>query len=43
MKRAFIFCRGEFALGLERLTTACNEAYAYGALGAADIWDEILA
>jgi NADH-quinone oxidoreductase subunit F len=31
--QAFIFCRGEFALGLERLTTAVNEAYAYGALG----------
>ena len=32
--RAFIFCRGEFALGLERLTTAVNEAYEHGALGA---------
>ncbi|HVB06006.1 MAG TPA: NADH-quinone oxidoreductase subunit NuoF [Acidimicrobiales bacterium] len=32
-KQAFIFCRGEFALGLERLTAACNEAYAQGALG----------
>jgi NADH-quinone oxidoreductase subunit F len=31
--QAFIFCRGEFALGYERLITACNEAYAYGALG----------
>jgi NADH-quinone oxidoreductase subunit F len=31
---AFIYCRGEFALGLERLTRACNEAYEYGALGA---------
>ena len=31
---AFIYCRGEFALGLERLQQACNEAYAYGALGA---------
>lgn len=30
----FIFCRGEFALGLERLQQACNEAYAYGAIGA---------
>ena len=29
----FIFCRGEFALGLERLQAACNEAYAYGAIG----------
>ncbi len=33
VRRAFIYCRGEFALGLERLTQACNEAYAYGALG----------
>ncbi len=32
-KQAFIFCRGEFALGLERLVAACNEAYASGALG----------
>jgi NADH-quinone oxidoreductase subunit F len=32
--QAFIFCRGEFALGLERLIAACNEAYAHGALGA---------
>ena len=32
--QAFIFCRGEFALGLERLTTAVNEAYEHGALGA---------
>ncbi len=31
---AFIYCRGEFALGLERLQQACNEAYEYGALGA---------
>jgi len=31
--RAFIFVRGEFALGLERLTAAVNEAYAYGAIG----------
>jgi NADH-quinone oxidoreductase subunit F len=31
---AFIYCRGEFALGLERLTQACNEAYSIGALGA---------
>jgi len=30
---AFIFCRGEFALGLERLTQACNDAYQHGALG----------
>ena len=32
--QAFIFCRGEFALGLERLTQAVNEAYSHGALGA---------
>jgi len=31
---AFIYCRGEFALGLERLQQACNEAYECGALGA---------
>ena len=31
---AFLFCRGEFALGYERLLQACNEAYEYGALGA---------
>ncbi len=31
---AFIFCRGEFALGLERLQQACNDAYLHGALGA---------
>jgi NADH-quinone oxidoreductase subunit F len=31
--QAFIFCRGEFALGLERLTAAVNEAYSHGALG----------
>jgi NADH-quinone oxidoreductase subunit F len=34
VERAFIYCRGEFALGFERLQQACNEAYAYGALGA---------
>jgi NADH-quinone oxidoreductase subunit F len=33
VRRAFVFCRGEFALGLERLTQACNDAYGYGALG----------
>ena len=33
-EQAFIYCRGEFALGLERLQQACNEAYEYGALGA---------
>jgi len=31
--QAFLFCRGEFALGYERLLQACNEAYGYGALG----------
>jgi len=31
--RAFIYVRGEFALGLERLTAALNEAYSYGAVG----------
>jgi NADH-quinone oxidoreductase subunit F len=31
--QAFIFCRGEFALGFERLIQACNEAYEHGALG----------
>src|SRR5262249_32665999 len=31
--QAFIFVRGEFALGLERLTNAINEAYQYGAIG----------
>jgi NADH-quinone oxidoreductase subunit F len=31
--QAFIFCRGEFALGFERLIQACNEAYEYGAVG----------
>ena len=31
--RAFIFVRGEFALGLERMTAALNEAYAHGAVG----------
>jgi NADH-quinone oxidoreductase subunit F len=30
---AFLFCRGEFALGYERLLEACNEAYEYGAIG----------
>ena len=32
--QAFIFVRGEFALGLERVTGALNEAYDYGAVGA---------
>ena len=31
--QAFIFVRGEFALGIERMTAALNEAYAYGAVG----------
>jgi NADH-quinone oxidoreductase subunit F len=32
--RAFIYCRGEFALGLERLEQAVADFYDYGALGA---------
>ncbi len=31
--QAFIYVRGEFALGLERVTHALNEAYDYGAVG----------
>ena len=31
--QAFIYVRGEFALGIERMTTAVNEAYEHGALG----------
>jgi NADH-quinone oxidoreductase subunit F len=31
--QAFIFVRGEFGLGLERMTQAVNEAYEYGAIG----------
>jgi NADH-quinone oxidoreductase subunit F len=31
--RAFIYLRGEFALGLERVQRAVNDAYARGALG----------
>src|SRR5947209_15706878 len=31
--QAFIYIRGEFALGLERITQAVNEAYEYGAIG----------
>jgi NADH-quinone oxidoreductase subunit F len=31
--QVFIYVRGEFALGLERLQSALNEAYAYGAVG----------
>jgi NADH-quinone oxidoreductase subunit F len=30
---AFIYVRGEFALGLERVTAAVNDAYAHGAVG----------
>ena len=33
VSQAFIFLRGEFALGLERVQTAVNDAYAAGALG----------
>jgi NADH-quinone oxidoreductase subunit F len=32
-KQAFIYVRGEFALGLERMQTALNDAYTYGAVG----------
>jgi NADH-quinone oxidoreductase subunit F len=32
--RAFIYVRGEFALGLERMEQAVNDAYRHGALGA---------
>ena len=31
--QAFIYLRGEFALGLERMQSALNEAYGYGAVG----------
>ncbi|HAM02552.1 MAG TPA: NADH-quinone oxidoreductase subunit NuoF [Acidimicrobiaceae bacterium] len=31
--RAFLYVRGEFALGLERVQSALNEAYEYGAVG----------
>ena len=34
VSQAFVYLRGEFALGLERLQAALNEAYAYGAVGA---------
>ena len=33
VSQAFIFIRGEFALGLERVQAALNEAYAHGAVG----------
>ncbi|MHB8670749.1 MAG: NADH-quinone oxidoreductase subunit NuoF [Acidimicrobiales bacterium] len=32
-RKAFLYVRGEFALGIERLTAAVNEAYGHGALG----------
>src|SRR5580693_6252336 len=32
--RAFIYVRGEFALGLERVQSALNDAYEHGAVGA---------
>ncbi len=31
--QVFIYVRGEFALGLERMTQAVNEAYEFGAIG----------
>ena len=31
--QAIIYCRGEFALGLERFTEAVNDAYHHGAIG----------
>ncbi|MBV9253643.1 MAG: NADH-quinone oxidoreductase subunit F, partial [Actinobacteria bacterium] len=31
--KAFLYVRGEFALGIERVQQAVNEAYAYGAIG----------
>ena len=34
VSQAFVYLRGEFALGLERLQVALNEAYAHGAVGA---------
>jgi len=33
VSQAFIFLRGEFALGLERVQQAVNDAYVHGALG----------
>ena len=33
VSQAFIFLRGEFALGLERVQQAVNDAYSHGALG----------
>jgi len=34
VSQAFIYLRGEFALGLERMQAALNDAYAHGAAGA---------
>ncbi|HSZ37433.1 MAG TPA: NADH-quinone oxidoreductase subunit NuoF [Acidimicrobiales bacterium] len=34
VSQAFIYLRGEFALGLERMQQAVNDAYAHGAVGA---------
>jgi NADH-quinone oxidoreductase subunit F len=34
VSQVFVFLRGEFALGLERVQQAVNDAYAHGALGA---------
>ncbi|HVC14126.1 MAG TPA: NADH-quinone oxidoreductase subunit NuoF [Acidimicrobiales bacterium] len=34
VSQVFVYLRGEFALGLERVTGALNEAYEYGAVGA---------
>jgi NADH-quinone oxidoreductase subunit F len=36
--QAFVYIRGEFALGIERVQAALNEAYEHGAVGA-DIFD----
>ena len=38
VSQVFIFVRGEFALGLERVQSALNEAYGHGAVGS-DIFD----
>ena len=35
--QAFIYVRGEFALGLERVQQALNDAYEHGALGIGDL------
>ena len=39
--QAFIYIRGEFALGLERVTQAVNDAYAHGAIGSAHAPDAV--